>query len=430
MKILKVASANGRENTIPRALTGTSTPIPLTRLAFLDNLRYLMVVLVVVYHSFGAYATVAPHWVVHDTSSSAADVIRELFDVFMMPVLFFVAGYFALASLEKKGTWEFLKDKVKRLLVPWALAVLIFLPLVVYDQPIKPVRPFWKYWPWYLSSFEARLRFTQAPEGPTTQAIYWFISLLFAFFLLFALVFALTRRWGRGGILPAEGRATSGKSVLVALVVFGLLTSAGYFILLLLLPDSSWFTLHMFLEFQVTRLVPYAGCFAFGVYAWSRGWFVDGKPLGSLALWGTISTVLAVAYLLVGQPVFANTAGTANLSVGLLLGFAFIRSFLLLALLVVLVSFGARYWNRSSGLDRQLSATSYDIYLTHYWFLIAIQAGLLSWAGGPVLTKVAIVFVATLALSFAISRWVLARHSRAFAVVILVLFVFCLAVRP
>jgi fucose 4-O-acetylase-like acetyltransferase len=107
-----------------------------------------MVVLVVVYHSCGAYATVAPHWVVHDTSSSMADVIRELFDVFMMPVLFFVAGYFALTSLEKKGTWEFLKDKVKRLVVPWALAVLIFVPLVVYDQPIKPVRPFWKYWPW------------------------------------------------------------------------------------------------------------------------------------------------------------------------------------------------------------------------------------------------------------------------------------------
>ena len=151
----------------------------------------------VVYHSVAAYASVAPHWIVHDTNSFAADIIRELFDVFMMPVLFFVAGYFAPASLEKKGAWGFLKDKVKRLLIPWALAVLIFLPLAIYDQPIKPVRPFWKYWLWYLSSFEVRLRFTQAPEGPTTQAIYWFISLLFTFFLLFALVFVLTRRWRR-----------------------------------------------------------------------------------------------------------------------------------------------------------------------------------------------------------------------------------------
>jgi len=430
MKILEVAGAIGKEDTIPRGLTGPSAPIALTRVAFLDNLRYLMVVFVLVYHSFGAYATVAPHWVVHDTSSFAADIIRELFDVFMMPVLFFVAGYFALASLEKKGAWEFFKDKVKRLLIPLALVVLIFLPLAIYDQPIKPVRPFWKYWLWYLSSFEVRLRFTQAPEGPTTQAIYWFISLLFAFFLLFALVFVLTRRWRSGGILLAERKATSGNSVLVVLVVFGLLTFAGYFILLLLFPDSSWFTLHMLLEFQVTRLVPFTGYFVFGVYAQSRGWFAEGKPLGSVALWAVISGVLVVAYLVVGQPMFANTAGTANLSVGFLLVFAFIRSFSLLSLLVVLVSFGVHYWNHSSSLDRQLSGTSYNIYLTHYWFVVGIQAALLKWASGPVLAKVAIVFVAALALSYAISRWVLARHSRAFVLAILALFVFCLAVRP
>jgi glucans biosynthesis protein C len=425
MEIQGIPGAIRSECPRPLAHTGAST-----RVTFLDNLRYLMVGFVLVYHSCGAYATVAPHWVVHDTNSFTADIIRELLDVFMMPVLFFIAGYFALASLQKKSAGEFLKEKVKRLLIPWALAVLIFLPLVIYDQPINPVRPFWKYWLWYLSSFEIRLRFAQSPEGLTTQAIYWFISLLFAFFLLLALVFALTHRQGRIKMLPAERKVRSGNSVLVALVIFGLLTSFGYFILLLLFPDSSWFTLQMFLELQVTRLVPYAAYFAFGVYAQSRGWFTDGKSLGSLVLWGPVSAVLAVAYLVVGQPVFANTAGIANLSVGLLLVFAFLRSFLLLSLLVVLTSVGARYWNQASGLDRQLSATSYNIYLTHYWFAVAIQAALLTWVGGPVLTKVAIVSAGALALSFAISRWVLACHSRAFALAILTLFVLCLAIRP
>ena len=177
-------------------------------------------------------------------------------------------------------------------------------------------------------------------------------------------------------------------------------------------------------------MVPYAGSFAFGVYAQSRGWFADKKPLGSLSLWAVICGTLAVAYLLIGRPVFTDTAGAANLSVGFLVVFAFIRSFLLLSFLVAFFSFSLRHWNHSNSLDRQLSATSYDIYLTHYWFIVAVQAGLLKWAGGPVLVKVAVVFILTLALSFAISRWVLARHSRAFAMVLLALFVFCLAVRP
>ena len=368
---------------IDASMRAASTSLTSARVAFMDNIRYLMVLLVVVYHSVAAYAIVAPHWIVHDTNTFAADIIRELLDVFMMPVLFFAAGYFALPSLEKKGVWEFLKDKIKRLLVPWALAVLIILPLALYDQPVKPIRPFWKYWLSYLSSFEVRLRFTQAPVGMTTQAIYWFISLLFAFFLLFALVYTLARRWRGGATLPAGRKMTTSNSVLVALVVFGLLSFAAYFILLLFVPDSSWFTLYMFLEFQVTRLVPFAAYFAFGVYAQSRGWFADGKPLGSLALWGAISAVLAVAYLVVGQPIFADTAGTANLTVGYLLVFAFLRSFLLLSLLVVFVSFGVRYWNRASGLDRQLAAASYNIYLVHFFIVVALQAALLKWSAGP-----------------------------------------------
>ena len=74
----------------------------LIRFPFLDNLRYLMILLVLVYHSVAAYATVAPHWLIHDSTSFGADIVRELFDVFMMPLLFFVAGFFAPVSLGEK----------------------------------------------------------------------------------------------------------------------------------------------------------------------------------------------------------------------------------------------------------------------------------------------------------------------------------------
>jgi hypothetical protein len=77
----------------------------------------------------------------------------------MMPVLFFTAGYFTLPSLEKRGVWEFLKDKVIRLLVPWAVVVLVFTPLLFYDQPDQLVRPFRSYWLWYVGRFHGELGF-------------------------------------------------------------------------------------------------------------------------------------------------------------------------------------------------------------------------------------------------------------------------------
>jgi hypothetical protein len=140
--------------------------------------------------------------------------------------------------------------------------------------------------------------------------------------------------------------------------------------------------------------------------------------------------LLAVAYLIFGQPVFVDTAGTALLSAGYLLAFALLRSFLLLSLLVTFVSFGLHYWNHANKLDQQLAATSYNIYLVHIFIVIALQSALLEWMGGLVPIKIAIVFLIALALSFGISRWVLARHARAFALVILGLFVFCLVFRP
>jgi glucan biosynthesis protein C len=395
-----------------------------TRIVFLDNLRYLMVLLVVVYHSVAAYSTQAPFWGIHDAYFYAADIVRELLDVFMMPVLFFVAGYFALPVLEKKGTWWFLKDKVKRLLIPWAVGVFVAVPLVLYDQAGQLVRPFRSYWLWWVSNFQGRLGFL--PPTQPNQSVLWFLSLLFIFFVLFVLVRAATRRWwGRADV---ELRATR-HSPFLALALFGLLTSAAYFGALLLFPDTSWITLGLVLQFEPTRIALLAGYFALGVYAQSHAWFARENRLGNPILWGALGAALAVLYLVVGQRVFADPAGTPHLPAGFLLGFAFIRSFLLLSLLLAFVSFGARYWNRARGLDRQLAASSYNIYLTHIFFVVLVQAALLDSAGSQVL-KFAIVLTLGLALSFAFSRWVLGRWARVVVAVLSVLFIVCLVIRP
>ena len=414
------------EQALPRVAPAVTT-IP--RIAYLDNIRYLMVVLVVLYHAVAAYAAVAPSWAIHDATSPVADVVRLLGDVFFMPVLFFVSGYFALASLQKKGAWSFLKDKALRIAIPWVLAVLVLLPLALYYKS-DHVLSFRDFWPSYLGSFEVHLRFTQAEVGLNTQGPYWFLSLLFAFFVLLAAGYVLNQRLRRSPAGQRTGQIAA-RWPNAALLLFGLLIAAGYLLSLLCVPDSSWFTLHMFLEFQVTRLVLYGGYFALGVYARSRGWLghAASQPARTLVLWSAAGVILAGAYLVVGQPVFADTAGMAALPVGLLIAFAFIRSYLLLSVLVVLVLAGSRYWNRSTPFDRQLSDTSYNIYLAHFWFVIFAQEALFEWTGGPVVAKMGIAFGLALALSYAISRWVLARHGRAFAAVLLALFVFFLA-RP
>ena len=73
------------------------------RLFFFDNIRYLTVMLVVVLHSACGYSNYMPHWLVNDANSIFFDYLLVILGVFLMPVLFFIAGYFTLPSLQKRA---------------------------------------------------------------------------------------------------------------------------------------------------------------------------------------------------------------------------------------------------------------------------------------------------------------------------------------
>ena len=102
--------------------------------------------------------------------------------------------------------------KAKRLLIPWAVLVLIVTPLLFYDQPDQLVRPFRSYWLWYVGRFHGELGFL-LPTQPN-QGIYWFLSLLFIFFLINRVLSGLAEAAARGAdeaiaydALQAQGMA-------------------------------------------------------------------------------------------------------------------------------------------------------------------------------------------------------------------------------
>lgn len=385
---------------------------------------------VVVYHAVGAYSTFTPYWPVHDGSSIVADFTRQVFDVFMMPIFFFIAGYFALPPLQRKGIWLFLKSKFKRLGIPWLLAILIVVPMIRYIPVMKDDSQsaigFWDYWLTYVKGF-GRFQIGLLTPERMNQLHYWFLSLLISFFLVFVLLYVVKNKWLGASPRPTTSEPASSKSILRALLLVGVLTSVGYFLTILLIPDMSWATIDLLLQFQPTNLVLYIGYFALGVYAFSRKWFADGEPPGQLAFWVPACVVLTIGFLVVGQDVFANPATSHELSPGLLLVFAFVRSFLCLAVVVVFTSYAIQYWNRPSSLNQTLAAHSYNIYLAHVIFVMPFQDILMVWQGGPLMVKAGIVTLLAILVSIGISK-LIRRFPRGFAIGLFGLFVLVAAV--
>ncbi len=394
---------------------------------FFDMVRNLAMLSVVLYHTAGAYSTVAPYWPVHDGSSVIADGIRELFDVFMMPVFFFLAGYFALPSLYKQGILRFLTGKFRRLGVPWLLALFVIIPMSLYFTRVKANpdlvhQPFWQYWMTYLADF-GTFRVGLLSVDKTNQMHFWFLSLLLTFFTAFGLFHAVRSR------IPGTSSGTSPikepgskKSILKFILLAGLLGSAGYFAVTLMTPDMSWLTVDLLWQFQPGGLVLYIACFALGVFAYSRQWFVGNRFPDHLSILVPIGLSLTAAFFLVGQDVFAHPLDSNLLPIGLLLAFSVIRTFLCLTFLVVFVAYARTYWNRLSVFNQKLAENSYNIYLVHLFFVVPLQNMLMIWPGGPAIVKAAIVFLLVLPISYGLSR-LIERFPQGFVIGFLILFV-------
>jgi peptidoglycan/LPS O-acetylase OafA/YrhL len=393
---------------------------------FFDAVRNLAMLSVVFYHAVAAYSTVTPHWSVHDGSSATADMVREFFDVFMMPAFFFLAGYFTLPSLSRQGVWKFLLGKFKRIGVPWLLAIFVIIPMSLYFTRVKyntdlVHQSFWHSWMTYLSDF-GTLRIGLLSMGRTNQMHFWFLSLLLAFFLVFVLLHVLSGKVAGSSGASAIRKPASYGSILWALLVTAALTSLASFVAIRLTPYLSWLTVDLLLQFQPINLALYIASFYLGVSAYSRQWFAGDRFPRRLSLWIPVGILLTLGFFLVGQDVFIHHQDSRQLLPGLLLGFSAIRSSLCLALLVIFIACARRFWNRSSRLNQKLSANSYNIYLVHIFFVVFLQDVLMIWPRGPSMAKAAIVFLLVLPISYGISR-VIDRFPRGFVIFLLSLFI-------
>jgi glucan biosynthesis protein C len=393
---------------------------------FFDTVRNLAMLSVVFYHAVAAYSTVTPHWSVHDGSSAIADMVREFFDVFMMPAFFFLAGYFTLPSLYRQGVWKFLTGKFKRIGVPWLLAIFVIIPMSIYFTQVKynpdlVRQSFWHYWMTYLSDF-GTLRIGILGMDRTNQMHFWFLSLLLAFFLVFVLFHVIKEKVdGSSGAFGIREPASYG-SILWVLLVTAALTSLASFVVILLTPYLSWLTVDLLLQFQPINLALYIASFYLGVFAYSRRWFAGNEFPQRLSLWIPLGMLLTLGFFLVGRDVFIHHQDSHWLSLGLLLVFSSIRSSLCLALLVIFIAYARKFRSRPSPLNQKLSANSYNIYLVHIFFVVFLQDVLMIWPGGPPMAKAGIVFFLALLISYGMSR-LIDRFPRVFVGGFIVLFI-------
>jgi glucan biosynthesis protein C len=356
------------------------------RLAFLDNLRAVVILLVIVLHASIVYMAFAPEWwyVVDPGQDLAFTAVVLVVDVPLMPALLFVAGYFALPSIQRRGISGFLREKGVRIAIPWVFGVIVLAPLATYMTYVSRGIPR-SYLDFWTTDF----------WGPMfQQSVYWFLGILFALFVLLAWVYAASER------LQASTPRTARPPGWLFLA-FIALTAAGAILFAPAKGLDDWYPFGWLFVVQPARLGFYVGYFALGVYAERRGWLTLAGYRPDVATWvaGAVATGLAyLAYRMTGNPTaFGERAVAAVL----------FAAFCLAALMAGIAVFG-RWGNGVGRAWRALAANSFGIYYVHPLILYPL-AWVLVGVAIPSIAKAVILVVVTATASLAVSDLVLRR---------------------
>ena len=245
------------------------------RITGFDSLRFFMVFLVIALHSAMTYMEYAPSWwyVLDENRSIWFAFLVVFLDSFPMTALFFLAGYFAYPSINKRGKYLFIKDKLLRIGVPWALGVIFVAPFTAHATAVALGFPPPDIYTFVTSYF----------WGPFyQQGHYWFLGVLFFFLTVFAVV-------ARVGTAVKPKPCSNPRSLLAGLLFVSVLTYylSGRYVM----PAVDWMKVGYILYFQPARFVGYVGIFALGCYAWRNGWFTEAGWSPPLYLWVMISAI-------------------------------------------------------------------------------------------------------------------------------------------
>ena len=364
-------------------------------------LRAFVTVLVLAHHSVIAYISGLPKggasftqppllWSAFPIQDKHNGTLFSLLtgfnETFFMSLMFFISGLFVWDSLKRKGAGGFVRDRLLRLGLPFAIAAAILSPIAYYPSyrvtgADPSLAAYWRAW-------------TSLPVWMSGPA--WFIWVLLAFGLMAAGLYAIAPRWGE-----ALGRLTASadRRPFAFFVRLLAVSAVAYASLVLAFGPVAWLQWGPF-SVQASRIAHYAVYFTAGIgvgaIGLSQGLLApDGMLQKRWRRWAIEAPLAFVAVVVLTIASYVVKGHDTGMAIANALAYALccaVASFAFMAVFVHFVRKRSAVWD-------SLSANAYGMYLIHYVFVVWLQYAFLP-IDLPGLVKGPLVFASVLALSW------------------------------
>ena len=372
-----------------------------TRIYFLDNLRTVLIFLVVLLHSGLVYEAVLENeWIVVDSvKANSIGLIRMYLDLFVMFIIFFISGYFIPISLKSKNIWDFIKSKFKRILIPWIIAVFTLIPaykaIFLFSRGL-PQEEWYSYFHFYQRAGGDLSFFADNP----TQNWLWFLPVLFMFQFLYL-------GFSKINILSLKISLKAGIviTLFIGLIYSMIISEAGL---------RGWFNSPV-LHFQRERLLIYFMAFLLGSLSYKLNVFESTKKNIKYYILSNVVLTLALGvFTVVALNLFFNIIDPER-------NYFFVSKFIdriayyisallsMLSFLYVFIHLFRFNFNKSNRLMRELNNNSYSVYIIHI-----IVMGVIALIMVNIQIPSFIKFIILTIFTFILSNFILYAYNRLF----------------
>jgi len=330
------------------------------RILFIDNIRILLIVLIVLHHVAVAYGGIGG-WPLKEAPSDAiSPIILFLFNAinqsYVLSFFFLLAGYFIPRSYDKKGPIRFLRDRLIRLAIPLLFFTTLIISVIDYlvlnfaqgrDLP-------------FLRIMAHQIRNPAWRIGPL-----WFVEALLIFSVIYVLYRLISKLISNYSFNPFKNRFPTNTAIIVSIMA---ITLGTFFVRI-------WYPVGVeFHRFQLGHFVHYTFCFWLGILAYRGKWF-DSLSKSQAKVWKIVALSTVVAL-----PVMMVLSGAAENIEVFLGGFswqAFMtavwESIAALSIIISLLYIFQKRYHQQGSLLRWMSPNFYTVYIMHQLVIVAVM---------------------------------------------------------
>jgi len=365
--------------------------LPKNRLAYFDNVRSLVIFLVVAMHSAVTYSGFGG-WYYIEGSPEKLSIFEMVFfgllqshmQAWIMGALFFISAYLATKALAKYGSVKFMKERLFRLGLPLLLYVFIITPIIgsfinYFDPEISPVQNYIQYITnfWWLGA-----------TGPL-----WFVQVL----LLFCFVYTISRKYFPDFV---KIKNINSKNIIFTIIV----TSIIAFLVRIVFPVGT-----SYLNLQFSYFTSYIVMFIAGIIIgennllenitdeknikWLKYTLIIGIPLWAI--------IMLFGGALEGHRYFDGGFNWQSLA------FSFWESFTAIGFSIGIIALFKKKINVNNKFTGLIRDNAFGIYFFHALIMVAVSLVLRYWVTNPILkfTAVTIItFILCLIFSFLLRK--------------------------